>query len=560
MKTTSLSICSAVAFGAVMLIVASTQAHGQLTTAASLDTATIPFPMSEAFPELLPDWAARPEINTDPVTMQDALTLVGPGMTYELPPLTDEEVAAADARSAAQDGHIRPGPVRLGMVRSIGELPLYVPDNCDRAEAPGETDGKWLLSIRSPGAFEVRVHLAGVELGRDTLLVYSLSPDGTTVRGPYHGAGPDGDGDFWPASVPGDQVFIEVTGPDIPSIEIAEIIHCDRNPMLPLGGGDEDNPEPCELDVMCFGSVNVAARQAVGRMRYVRDGNFKACSGTLINDSDSETFMPYFLTANHCVDETVDLDTLEVFWFFQKDPCGLSDCPNDSCFSSNPVLGTPNEGGTLISTSGATVGNDSSFLRLKGALPPGVGFAGWTLNEEIGTVGIHHPEGSWKRAFFGQYESTATSCGFECGCFTPANYAFYSDVDGIVEPGSSGSAMFTSSGQVVGQLFGTCSLCPDDFDCFHTGDWCTQYGEWEQTYNDVSYWLQLGGTIWVNAANLTSPWNGLQSDPYLTASSAYSAAWNGVQLKFVAGNYAQNLTMNKQITLRAVGGIARIGN
>jgi hypothetical protein len=132
-------------------------------------------------------------------------------------------------------------------------------------------------------------------------------------------------------------------------------------------------------------------------------------------------------------------------------------------------------------------------------------------------------------------------------------------VNGIVEPGSSGSAMFTNSGQVIGQLFGTCSLCPDAFDCWHTGDWCTQYGEWGQTYADAGYWLNLGGTIWVNAANLTAPWNGLQSDPYLSVSHGYNAAWDGCQLKIVAGNYATNLTMNKQITLRAMNGVVRIG-
>jgi hypothetical protein len=253
---------------------------------------------------------------------------------------------------------------------------------------------------------------------------------------------------------------------------------------------------------------------------------------------------------------------LQVTWLYQETPCAPANCPYDSCLSSTPSLsGLPNNvNATLLATSGATVGNDATVLRLHGGLPPGIGFAGWTNNESAGVVGVHHPHGSWKRAFFGEYHSTSLGCGADCGCFTPANYAFYSDVDGIVEPGSSGSAMFTSSGQVIGQLYGSCSLCPDAFDCFHTGDYCTQYGEWGQTYADVSYWLQLGGTLWVDAANTTPPWNGLQSDPYLTVSQAYNAAWDGSQIKIVAGNYLQNLTMNKQITLKAVNGLVRIGN
>jgi hypothetical protein len=406
----------------------------------------------------------------------------------------------------------------------------------------------------------MRVHLSGVDLGRSQLIVYALTDGGPVVRGPYHRQGPEGDGDFWPASLPGDTVFVEVTGPDEPSVQIAEIVHCDVDPHA-LGGDDpEGGPLSCHLDVMCF-SVNTTARQAVGRMRYISDGNFSACTGTLIADLDSETFVPYFLTANHCVDETINLATLEVFWLFQETPCSPSNCPSDSCLSNTPDLFSmpSNVNATLLATSGATVGNDASFLRLHGGLPAGIGFAGWTNNEEIGVVGIHHPAGSWKRAFFGEYESTSLGCGADCGCFTPANYAFYSDVNGIVEPGSSGSAMFTSSGQVIGQLFGTCSLCPDAFNCFSTGDWCTQYGEWEQTYADASYWLQLGGTIWVNAANITPPWNGLQSDPYFSMTQAYNAAWDGTQLKIIAGNYPQNLTMSKQITLRAINGLVRIG-
>lgn len=515
----------------------------------------------EAFPELLPDWAADTQEPPAPALLDHARALAAPGVGHELLPLTQAEIDEADVRAQARSGHIRPGPARLGLVRPVGALPLRIPDDCEVNEPPVDGEGRWLLAIRSPGAFEVRAHLSAVELGRSTLVLYSLSEEGLTVRGPFRGRGPDGDGDFWPASLPGDQLFIEIRGPDVPRAEIGEIVHCDQD-VRRLNKNHTDNPEPCELDVMCFGTppINVAARQAVGTMRFVSGGQLAACSGTLIVDGDPETFMPYFLTANHCVDETVNLDTLEVYWNYQKTPCGAANCPYDSCLGNSPTLANPSVGGYLLATSGAITGNDASFLRLKGGLPTGVGFAGWTTNEEAGTVGIHHPGGSWKRAFFGKYESTSIACGAECGCFTPANYAFYSDVNGIVEKGSSGSAMFTTAGQVIGQLFGTCSLCPDTLDCWHTGDWCTQYGEWAQTYPQAQYWLQLGGTIWVDAANLTAPWNGLQSSPYFSVTSGYNAAWDGAQIKIVAGNYAQNLTMSKSITIKAVGGLVRIGS
>jgi len=523
--------------------------------AAEENQGTTPIQTAEAFPELLPDEAAAAATPVEPLTLGLARKLAIEGGAFELPFLAQEEVDEADRRAIAQTGHIFPGPERVGLVRTIDPAGLSLADDWTWSETLEDGRSVWLLAIRSPQAYEIRLHLTDVALGDGSLVVYALTSEGCVTRGPFRGQGPGRSGDFWPASLPGDLAFVEFVGSQAPRVGIPEIVHCDQpsGGTETDGGGTRGGPLECNVDVMCH-TVNTAARQAVGRMRYIRDGAFKSCTGTLLADLDPETFVPYFLTANHCVDETVDLSTLEVFWFFQTDVCdgvapGLGDLPS-------------NVNATLLATSGAFVGNDASVLRLHGGLPPGIGFAGWSSDnddEELGVYGIHHPAGSWKRIVFGHYVSTSFDCGSDCGCFTPTNYAFYRDDFGVVEPGSSGSAMFMSTGQVIGQLYGSCSLCPDEFDCAHIGDYCMQYGEFAETYPDVAYWLRLGGTLWVNRANVTAPWNGLQTDPFLTVTQAHDAAWDGVQMKIVAGTYAESIVLDKQVTVRAISGLVRIG-
>jgi hypothetical protein len=66
-------------------------------------------------------------------------------------------------------------------------------------------------------------------------------------------------------------------------------------------------------------------------------------------------------------------------------------------------------------------------------------------------TGIHHPEGSWKRISFGDRIGDAT-VSVE-GALAPANLYLQVNMDkGVVEPGSSGSPLFSSPGVIVGTL------------------------------------------------------------------------------------------------------------
>ncbi|TWT43878.1 Lysyl endopeptidase precursor [Phycisphaerae bacterium RAS1] len=499
--------------------------------------------------ELLPEGFFRRNALPVPISTGLPEAFQRGGNFVELDSPAPQEIEAADAAAQRRYQDKRPAPPRVGLARTLAQ-PLQMPD--DAVVTPLD-DGRrvWTLAVRSAGALEMRVLLQQFDVGAGRAIVYGFDDSGRLVaRGPLSGAGMEADGEFWSPSVPGETMFIEVTGAEEPHFVLSRVIHCDRDedtiPSHPERG-DCVGVCSCHLDVMCE-SVSVAARQATGRMRFLVDGEYFVCTGTLLADNDSATYVPYFLTANHCIDSQDVFNTLEVRWNYQTLICNGS-------LDSN--LWEYSYGGVLLTTSGANFGNDATFARLNGNPPASGGFAGWTTNEEIGDVGIHHPQGSHKRAVFGHY---VTFCDTDCSCFSQTNYAYYTADDGIVQGGSSGSGMFTTSGQIIGQLYGHCGLCPDAEDCTHTGDWCLLYGEFAQTYPDIIYWLNLGGTLHVDDSNLTPPWDGSAANPFLTVGMAYNAIWqDNLRMIVHPGAYVENITFNRPLRIEGAGGVARIG-
>ena len=177
----------------------------------------------------------------------------------------------------------------------------------------------------------------------------------------------------------------------------------------------------------------------------------RSCSGTLLNNS-REDFTPYFLTASHCVDTEEEARSVIAFWHYQTQTCN-GELPD---FQSVPRT----EGASLLSTLGggliegrAHPDGDMTLLRLEVDLPDGVMFQGWDADPQpVGTqvTGIHHPgSADWdffKRISFGQIIPDPASR------ISDAAYAFTSYTQGYTEGGSSGSALFSSPGTVVGAL------------------------------------------------------------------------------------------------------------
>ncbi|WP_406623287.1 hypothetical protein [Acidovorax sp. SDU_ACID1] len=174
----------------------------------------------------------------------------------------------------------------------------------------------------------------------------------------------------------------------------------------------------CNVDALCDATLS-PERDAVARMRYVRDGKSYLCTGTLLNDKQSSR-TPYFLSANHCISTQTSASSLQTDWFYQSAGC-------QSRMLSNTTRSL-SQGATLLY---ASTNSDVSFMRLNDTVPGGVYFAGWEAAPTamaVGTAvtGLHHPAGDMlmisKGQVLGQTSCTPGTDGrFSC-TGTSGNY------------------------------------------------------------------------------------------------------------------------------------------
>ncbi len=535
-------------FTAVTLCIGST--HAQQSTIEDTE-------VYEAFSEFVTSNESQ-TTDTHPVPLstlvEDAFTHGSSFHELELLETEDKSAEKDEAGTSISKG---PSPLRVGVVRTMGPVYLSTIDSPVIEKHIDEGQNLWTTAIRSPGATGLRVHFTNFDVGDGTLILYAREGAKVIVRGPFTDKGPDGDGDFWSASLPGDTVFVEVIGIEEPSLNILEIVHFDKMfsqaPSFPLESG-EAAALSCELDVMCYSepSIDTCARQASVQINFQKDGGSYLCSGTILSDLDGETMVPHFLTAYHCLHTQAAVDTLEVVFFWQAGSCGGT-LPN---YFTLPRI----NGGTLLATNDTDDGNDMTFIRLPGSLPSGGCFAGWTTADLDSGYGIHHPGGEFKRITFLSDVGFCPGCTF---CGDPSDYDYFDIDGGIIEGGSSGSGIFNYSGQLTGQLYGDCCLyasCSgESLNCGNKDAYVLSYGEFDTTYSYIRRWLEIGGTINVNAAYSGGVQEGTPSRPFKVVSTANALAWDGVRVKIIAGSYPEAVRFTTAQTLLAEGGTVVIG-
>ena len=214
----------------------------------------------------------------------------------------------------------------------------------------------------------------------------------------------------------------------------------------------ETDAADCHLDVTCYPEWSSSAA-GVARILIETSEGSRSCSGTLLNNSREDS-TPYFLTAAHCVATEEEARSVMAFWHYQTQTCN-GELPD--------ILSVPRTmGASLLSTLGggliegrAHPDGDMTLLGLEGDLPDGVMFQGWDADPQpVGTqvTGIHHPgSADWdffKRISFGQI---IPDPGFGTSDDVHAIVS-WPPGQGYTEGGSSGSALFSSPGTVVGAL------------------------------------------------------------------------------------------------------------
>ena len=341
---------------------------------------------------------------------------------------------------------------KLGAVGSMQRVGLHraVPDNAlSRGSWDKLPDGTslWRVAIQSELATGMRVEFSNFAVGAGKVWVHS----GTSVDGPYTDRGPYDNGEFWSGTVEGDSVVIEYQPADgASSGEPPFHVHCISHQAFHASDLPPQVSDPaasCNLDVNCY-SDWTTAKKSVAHLRFEEtegseQGTF-LCSGALVATRDN-SFIPYLLTAGHCIHDEAAARSLETLWKYESDGCNLGPP------SSRGTLNSKN-GGHLLGWGTIELGDFS--LVLLPDVPSGVVFSGWdTSDPQVGSpvVGIHHPMGSYKRIAFGTtVDSVDVSIGQD-----PAPGGLYHDViwdNGLTEPGSSGSPLFSGPGVIVGML------------------------------------------------------------------------------------------------------------
>lgn len=282
---------------------------------------------------------------------------------------------------------------------------------------------------------------------------------------------------FWSPVIEGDTIGVEIYVPSLEaqyelSLKIAQVSHLAYSVLSPdeKSLSDIGQSDSCNIDVACQVTNPANLKNAVAKIIFSEGGSSFLCTGSLLNDNDPGGVIPYFMTANHCLNTQAVASTVNSFWFFERAACG----------GANPTSVTQLTSGADLLSTGAP--SDFTLLQLRDVLPTGVMLAGWTnqplvLNEPI--IGIHHPAGDLKKWSHGNAIGFAEFGGpvSETG-----THAVVQWTQGTTEGGSSGSGIFDAQGQFRGNLHGGSASCTAP----NAPDY---YGRFDVTYAAVKRWL-----------------------------------------------------------------------
>ena len=370
-------------------------------------------------------------------------------------------------------------PLRFGAPFEVD----YNMNNSGTWETLGDSSRIWRLRIESIGAYSINLVYRNFWMPPGAKF-YIYNEDQSMVIGAFTEDNNKEYEKFATGPVKGDITILEYWEPAGTEVQgviaIERVVHAYRNLFDRYLLKDTESfgsSGSCNNNVNCpEGADWQDEKRAVAMI--LTSGGFRLCTGALVNNV-REDFIPYFLTANHCLggQETW------VFMFNYESP----NCTNI-------------DGPTWMTVSGSTLRatnsySDFALLELT-EMPPdsySVYYAGWSnINSpSTSSVCIHHPSGDIKKITFDYDPPTSANYGGSSG---GSHWRINAWDDGTTEPGSSGSPLFDQNHRITGQLHGgtaSCSL-PNDPDYF---------GKFAQSWNyssiaalQLKYWLDPDNT------------------------------------------------------------------
>ena len=448
-----------------------------------------------------------------PVTAKSAATLSSSQLNHVDRVATPSLQITLDPVTVTEKSMLAPSgkdqPLKIGFAREVPQP--YQDDLSSWLSWKTLFDGSRVaaFSVSSPDAQAIRVGIDVADLPEAAEIRFFSSKNSESF-GPFTvksiRAQPTGGGAndtastatlFWSPVIEGETAEVEI---DLPAsvesgfaIRVPKIQHLAYSLQYPDEKrlSDIGESESCNIDIKCHDTVPSNLSAAVAKIIFNDSTATYACTGTLLNDNDSSSWIPYFITANHCLSSQTVANTIDSYWFFERATCGGPDPTSVTHFTG---------GGDLLNTG---TNSDFSFLRLRnteiGSLS-GIQFAGWSTLDPTGktVVGIHHPQGDLKKWSQGVASGYAP-LGFSVD--GSGSHILVKWSQGVTEIGSSGSGLFAITGEqnnqqlFVGNLHGGSSSCSSPT----APDW---YGRFDLTFPAISQWLKSSSG---SSAYLESP-------------------------------------------------------
>ncbi|HQW06661.1 MAG: trypsin-like peptidase domain-containing protein [Flavobacteriales bacterium] len=323
-------------------------------------------------------------------------------------------------------------------------------------------DRVWQLSIHCPGALSINFVFDRFVIPEGAK-VYVYTPEQVQL-GAFDQSSNGGRSSMGVTQLPGERITIEYQEPAAVAgqgeLHIDQVTHGYRD--IFAMARDLGESGACNINVICPEGDDW--RDQIRSVAILTTGGSGFCTGSLVNNC-AEDGTPYFLTANHCLDEDVENWVFRFNW----------DSPVCDPTENGPMDQTVS-GCTLLANSGGT---DVALLELN-TVPPeeyDVYYSGWdhSTTPAQNMTGIHHPRGDIKKISHSDGSAVlGTFLGADCWRVSVWN-------DGTTEPGSSGSGLWNQNKQLVGQLYGGAANCANSVDDY--------YGRLDVSWPLIEQWL-----------------------------------------------------------------------
>jgi hypothetical protein len=380
----------------------------------------------------------------------------------------------------------------------------YTPANAGQWETLDSGHLVWRMRMSSPGAMSLNFGFTEYSMpagGR--LLVYPAAQTRNSDRGEiraFTSADNESHGQLWTPIVSGDEAIIEVVVPraskNALKLRLTQVGH-DYAGFRRLASGRRNafdtrgTSGSCNVDVVC--PQGDAWRDQIRAVAAYSTGGSIFCTGSLVNNSANDRKM-YFLTANHCGLSASNAASLVTYWNYQNSVCRVVGSTANGQ-DGDGVL-TQSLTGAFFRASNTT--SDFALVELDDPAPAAYNlyWAGWDRRsvEFPGSTGIHHPNGGEKRI---SHSTVATrTVAYGGGAGTTHVEAGWSTTNGVTEPGSSGSPLYSPEKRVIGQLHGGPSYCgaPAASLKDYYGRVSVSWAGGGSNSTRLSNWLDAGGT------------------------------------------------------------------